>query len=461
MANNGGMMNVVRCDLKEYIVWKWRPQFNETSDDAGQRGNFVRWGSSLRVKDGEMAIFVYRGQGAEGHDNQDVIIGPYDGLIETANLPAISRIVGLAYNAGQGGPFQAEVYFINLQGNNQVLFGIPPFDVFDSRYPDLAVPVSVRGIITFNLTDYRSFIKLNRLTDFNMMDFKNQVKSAVTKYMKHIIIDIAGEKDMSVMRLESRILEINEMAHKFIAERFANDFGVNLKCLDIEAITLNKNSEGYRQLKGLTFGIASRTTQAQANASIRNMEQMQEWNSENARAVLAIQRGEMQRAQKLQTESAYMEAHALDQQAEVGKQFAAAMGQSGAMNAGGQMNPAGMMAGMMMGGAMGQQMSGMMNQMSQKANQGYQQAIQQPPKVPVLSYFVLVDGQQSGPHDAVALSQLMASGQLTPDTYVWKNGMANWDLAKNTEVNAMFPAPPPAPPTPPTPPVPPTPNQQS
>lgn len=454
-------MNVIRCDLKEYIVWKWRPQFIG-SDDPGQRANFIRWGSSIRVKDGEMAIFVYRGPENEAHDNQDIIIGPYDGTIESANLPVISKIIGLAYGGGQGGPFQAEVYFINLQGNNQILFGVPFFDVFDSRYPDLAVPVSVRGTITFNLTDYKTFIKLNRLIDFNLMDFKNQIRSAVTKYMKHVIINIAGDKGVSVIQLESKILEINEEAQRYISKRFSDDFGVNLKALDLEAVTIDKGSEGYRQLKGLTFGIASRTVQAQADANIRNLGEMQQWNSENVRATMAIQRGEMKRAQRLQTETTYLGAHSIDQQAEVGKQFASAMGNSGAMNVGGdgQMNPAGMMSGMMMGGAMGQQMAGMMNQMGQTVNQNYQQAMQRPPQVPQINYYVLINGNQSGPHNAAALSQLIATGQLTPDTYVWTTGMANWDIAKNTEVNNLFPVTPPTPPVPPTqtPPVPPVNN---
>ena len=454
MANNGGMMNIIRCDLKEYLVWKWCPQFID-SGDPGQRANFVRWGSSIRVKDGEMAVFVYRGSGSEGHDNQDFIMGPYDGTIETANLPVISNIVGLAYGGAQGGPFQAEVYFINLQGNNQIKFGTR-FDVFDSRYPDLAVPVKTRGTITFNLTDYQSFIKLNRLTDFSLWDFRNQTRSAVTKYMKHVIINMAGEKDMSVMRLESKILEINEAAQKYIAKRFVEDFGVNLKALDIEAFELEKESEGYNQLRGLTFGIVSRTTRAQADANIRNMEQMQEWNSENVRATMAIQRGEMQRAQRLQTETSYIGAHALNQQTEVGKEFASAMGKSGAMNVNnGQMNPAGMMTGMMVGGAMGQQMAGMMNQMGNTVNQSYQQANQTPPQIPQMNYYALIGGQQTGPHNALQLNQLIATGQLTPDTYVWKNGMANWDFAKNTEVNGLFPVVPPQPPTPPTPPTPP------
>lgn len=454
MSNNGGMMNVIRCDLKEYIVWKWRPQYVDPDDPTG-RENFVRWGSSLRIKDGEMAVFVYRKTGAENNDNQDFIMGPYDGTIESANLPVISKLVGLAYGGGQGGPFQAEIYFINLQGNNQILFGIPFFDVFDSRYPDLAVPVSARGTITFNLTDYKQFIKLNRLADFNMMDFKNQIRSALTKYMKHVIINMAGEKEMSVIRLESRILDINESAENYISKRFFEDFGVNLKALDVEAVTLNKESDGYQRLRGLTFGIVSRTTQAQAEANIKNLEEMQQYNSENVRATMAIQRGEMKRAQRLQTESNYMGAHALDQQTEVGIHFADAMGKNGNMNmgSGGQMNPAGMMTGMMVGGAMGQQMAGMMNNMGQLVNQGYQQTIQRPPQVPQLLYYVLIAGQQTGPHNTQMLNQLIANGQLTPETYVWKIGMPNWDFAKNTEVRALFPVVPPVPPVSPTPPT--------
>lgn len=447
MANNGGMMNVIRCDLKDYIVWKWKPQFDAPTSAPTQRANFIRWGSSLRIRDGEMAIFVYRGIGSDNHDNQDFIQGPYDGIIESANLPIISKIIGLAYGGGEGGPFQAEIYFINLKGNNQILFGIPYFDVFDSRYPDLAVPVSTRGTITFNLTDYKQFIKLNLLTNFNNLNFKEQIKSALSKYMKHVIINKAEEPGVSVMRLESRILDINESAEQYIRKRFAEDFGINLKGLDIEAITLKKDSEGYLQLKKLTIDIVDRTTMAQANANIQNLEDMQKFNSENVRATMAIQRGEMQRAQRLQTESNFIAAHALDQQTEVGMHFADAMGQGNAMNVGGGggVNPAGMMAGLMMGGAMGNQMAGMMNQMGQTATQNYQQMIQ-PPQMDVPNYYVFMDGRQSGPHDLSALMRFINSGQITPDTYVWTNGMPKWDCAKNTNLGRLFPSMPPPPP---------------
>ena len=57
-SSSGGMMNVIRCDEKEYLVWKWRPNNQELG--ASKRENGIRYGSSLRVKgwrDGCLCLF--------------------------------------------------------------------------------------------------------------------------------------------------------------------------------------------------------------------------------------------------------------------------------------------------------------------------------------------------------------------------------------------------------------------
>ena len=106
-GNSGGVMNVIRCDEPEYLIWKWRPEGQDVNTTS--RENAIRYGSSLRVKDGEMAVFVYRQQNGTC---QDFIMGPYDGTINTTNFPVLSSIVGLAF--GGESPFQAEIYYINL-----------------------------------------------------------------------------------------------------------------------------------------------------------------------------------------------------------------------------------------------------------------------------------------------------------------------------------------------------------
>ena len=433
--SEGGMMDVIRCDEQEYLVWKWRPSGEANTT---KKENSIRFGSSLRVKDGEMAVFVY--QQKDG-SMQDYIVGPYDQTIKTANFPILTNIVGAAF--GGASPFQAEIYFINLSGNIQVKFGIPYFDVFDPRFLDFAVPMAARGTITFNLTDYKSFIKLNRLINFELDDFNKQIKDAVTKYVKAVITNIPSEVGMPVLQMERKILEINDLIAAKLKERLETDFGVNMKGFDLASIDVDKESDGYAELRKVTAEQTTKTTVAQTDVSIKNMEDMQSINAGNMEETLRIQREEAQRAQKLQTETNFMGAHALNQQTDVLKTGAESLGQMGNMGGGGGMNPAGMMTGMMMGGAMGNQMAGMMNNMGQNMNQ--QQNT--PPPPPTIAYSVSVNGQTAGPFDLQQLQQMVSNGQLQQNTHVWKQGMGAWETAGNVqELSSLFAAAPPPPP---------------
>ena len=135
----GGMMDVIRCDEEEYLVWKWRPAGQDVN--STKKENAIRYGSTLHVKDGEMAVFVYKqGDGTQ----QDYIMGPYNDTIKTANFPVLTSLVGMAF--GGSSPFPAEVYFFNLQGNNKIKFAVPYFPVADPRFLDFAVPVAVRAV---------------------------------------------------------------------------------------------------------------------------------------------------------------------------------------------------------------------------------------------------------------------------------------------------------------------------
>jgi membrane protease subunit (stomatin/prohibitin family) len=228
----GGLMDVIRCDEQEYLVWKWKPS---GSANTTKKENAIRYGSSLRVKDGELAVFFYQ---QNNGTIQDFIIGPYDDTIKTANFPILTSIVGSAF--GGSSPFQAEIYFINLAGNNQIKFGIPYFDVFDPRFPDLGVPCAVRGNLTFNLTDYKSFIKLNRLREFDLEAFKNQIKDFFIRKAKSIVLNIPIDENIPVMQLERKIDDIGDLVKSKIKTALEEDFGINLKRIDISALELDK-----------------------------------------------------------------------------------------------------------------------------------------------------------------------------------------------------------------------------
>lgn len=450
---NGGFMDEIRCNEPSYLIWKWHPSGVQAG--TGNRENSIRWGSSLRVKDGEVAVFVYK---QKDGTMQDFIVGPFDQTIKTANFPVLASIVGLAYEGGT--PFQAEVYFINLARIIQVKFGVPFFDVYDPRFADFGVPVAVRGTVSFGIADYREFIKLHRLSTFNLDDFQKQIRDAVNRYVKDAVANAPAAHNIPVVQIESKTAQINDVVEYDLSERLKETFGVVVSGIDIGVIEIDKSSDGYRQLMSVTKDLAGATAKAEAEAKIKDIAAKQRIEAENYEETLRIQREESQYAQHKATQSANIGAFQVEKQTEVGVAGAEALGKMGANGAGsidlgsdggngGGMgfNPAAMMASMAVGGVVGQNIAGAMGTAMSGMNQPLRNDMT-PPPVPVVAYHIAVNGQAAGPFDMTTLTQMANTGQITTDSLVWKNGMAQWAKAGTVnELKSLFTVMPPIPPT--------------
>ena len=443
---NGGFMDEIRCDEPSYLIWKWHPKGSQGGDNT--RENSIRWGSSLRVKDGEVAVFVYK---QKDKTMQDYIVGPFDEILKTNNLPVLSSIVGLAYDGGT--PFQAEVYFINLAQIVQVKFAVPFFDVYDPRLEEFGVPTAVRGTITFKIKDYKEFIKLHRLVDFNLNDFQNQIRDVVIHYAKDTIANTPAENNIPLIQIETKISMINDKIEMDISERLQNDFGVAVSGVDIDAIELDKSSEGYKQLLSVTKDVTSATIKAETEAKLKNISDKQRIEMENYEETLRIQREEGQYAQHKQTQSNNLGAFQIEKQSEVGVAGANALGKMGENGAGsvdiggneGGFNPAAMMASMALGGAVGQNIAGTMNGIMNN-NVPNENNKKTPPPIPTTKYYVADKGQQTGPFDKETLKKMVEEGKLKKESLVWKEGMSDWtrvDLID--ELIDLFPNIPPIP----------------
>lgn len=433
-------MDVIRCDEPSYLIWKWRPAGSAPGKNS--RENAIRWGSSLRVREGSVAVLVYsRTDGLV----YDYIEGPADMVLETYNLPVLANLIGRLYDGGT--PFQAEVYFINLAELIQVNFGVPFFDVFDPRFQDFGVPVAIRGAINFKIADYREFIRLHRLDSFDMETFQRQIKAAVSKTVKSVAANAPAEYGIPVIQLERKIEQINTLVEEKLKERLYQDFGVAVSGVDIAAIEIDKGSDGYRQLKAVTQDISAAAVQAQAAVNIKDIQDMQRINAEHAQEVLRAQREEDQYARRIRTQSEHFATHQLNQQAAVGIAGAEALGRDGASGGmGGGINPAAMMAGMAVGGVIGRNMAGMVDGMMAGAV---------PPPVPsaAIEYHVAANGQPAGPYNVATLRQMAADGTISAESLVWKPGMQGWAPAGEIpELQGLFgkagAVPPPVPPVP-------------
>lgn len=336
----------------------------------------------------------------------------------------------------------------NLSKGSQVNFAIPYFDVFDPRLQDYGCPVSVHGAIVYSIEDIDLFHQLNKNEGYSDETFKNKLKGQVTKFVKGVVTNAPIDAQIPVVQLERKILEISELVQAKVMPQIERLFGITVRSLDITSIMIDKSSRGYRELRALTADLERERVMTQHDANISNFnlqnslnqdqlkmqsslnldamerqqelnlggqEQLQDMNLENQRETMRIQREEMQRASRLQTEQTFLGAHQANLNASVLNNAT-----DNGINAFHQQQPQ-MGAGMGMGAA--PQMPGM--QMKQPT--------------PQVSYMVGVNGQQAGPFDWNQLQQLVQQGQLTQQTYVWKQGMPNWAFAGQVqELQPLF-----------------------
>lgn len=347
----------------------------------------------------------------------------------------------------------------NLSKGSQLNFAIPYFDVFDPRLQDYGVPVSVHGAVVYAIEDMDLFHSVNRNEGYSDETFKNKLRGQLTKFIKSVVSNAPSDAQIPVVQIERKIFEISELIQQRVTPQVEKLFGITIRSLDITGINVDKESRGYRELKALTADLEKERMMAQHNAQISNFnlnndlqqdmlkkqselnldamgrkqeldlggqEELQRMNLENQRETMRIQREEMQRASRLQTEQTFMGAHQANLNAGVLNNAT-----DNGINAFRQQTIGGMNNMGQMGGA--PQMPG------QKGMGGAPQMPGMGAAIPQVQYFIGINGQQYGPCDWNKLQQLVQQGQLTQQSYVWKNGMAQWEFAGNVaELDPLF-----------------------
>ena len=436
--NEGGLMDAIRCDEKDFLIWKWRPAGQEAN--STRKENAIRTGSSISVRPGQAAVFLY--QQKEGE--YDIIKGPYNDIIKTENLPILSSIIGAAYAGGT--PFQAEVYYFNLAKNMEIPFTIPYFRIVpaEPEYKAYAIEVAIKGTLAFEVSSQKEYIKClfeawggNNTT---LAELEEKLKSLLTQEVKQIVANAAKDTGIFVMHFNSLIGEMGQYILARMQNKIAQRFGVLATDVTISDIRYDEESESYQKLKHITeeqahlFNLENEKTALlshqiqretmRTDADIRNMsaKRMTNMQLDHQEDMMTRMRDESQFAQRQQTmaaaqqanlmnqaaanranmaseaamhrsnlasESQFINAHQINVQADVMKTGLNNMGEMGAMNLGGgngHMNPAGMMTSMMMGtavaGQMGQMMGNMGNTINQSMQPQQQASAMTPPPMP-------------------------------------------------------------------------------
>ena len=296
--------------------------------------------------------------------------------LTTNNIPVLTSLRSWKYLLNS--PFKCEVYMVNTKTFTAQKWGTP--NVFYVRDQDFGrVSLRAFGTYSFKVADPGAFVQKvsGTKSNFRVSEIADELRSLIVNNL----ITAIGESKVSLLDLAANYKTLGDICLK------------------------NLNTSEY----GLQF------TQFLIN-SISLPEELQKKLDEGTGMNML---GDMNRYQQMSMADAM--------------KTAAANGGNG----GGGME--GMMGMMMMNNMMNQQQ--MMNQQMMNQGgyaQGYGQAT--PPPPPMMSqYYVYINGQQMGPFPIQMLQQMVAQGQMTGDTQVWKQGMANWAAANTVpELASLF-----------------------
>jgi len=369
-------------------------KYNGEPDDLVWKFPFdnLSIGAQLIVNQSQEAIFYKGGAACD-------VFGPGTHTLSANNIPILRKLINLPF--GGRTPFTAEVWYVNKIVRRNLKFGTPvAIDLLDPLY-NVSVPVRSFGEYGIQITDSSAFITqmvgtLHLTTTDDVID---QFKSFVIRKLSSCISKFVIQKEITVVKIGAYLDDISIFIRDAINEEFAT-YGIRITNFDVASINFDKEDPNVLKI-----------LDSQSEAAKRRME-----------------------------------GYTYQQE----RQFDIMESAAGNEGSAGQMMGAGMGLGMGVGvgSAFGQQMNNVAGIMNNQPTQQPQQTSPTPPPPPMpVSFHVLVNNAQQGPYDIVQLGQLVANGQLTSETYVWKAGMAQWDKAANCpEIRHLFGAVPPPPP---------------
>jgi membrane protease subunit (stomatin/prohibitin family) len=384
-----GLMDKLKGELVDIIEW-----FDDTRSTLAWRfpryQNEIKNGAELIVREGQQAVFVYRGQLAD-------TFGPGHYQLVTENLPILSTLQGWPH--GFRSPFRSEVYFINTRPVTDLRWGTPsPITVRD---PDFKmVQVRANGLCVLRIADPAIFLREVIGTDSTVTT--EEIAELLRRIITLAFSDMIMATGLGAIELQGRQVELSDKLRDFVQERVDDEFG-----LKIDSVTMN-------------ITLPEEITQAMTRGVARGLEQ----------GAYLDNVGPMDRLQQGAAAEAMVEA---------------------ARNPGGG---AGSLMGAGLGLALGQQMGNVMaggqQGYAQPQQQGHAPPQAGPPPLPQAQTFhAEINGQAVGPFTIDQLRQYVTAGQLNPNSNVWAPGTPNWVAAQTVPALAPLftpPAPPPLPP---------------
>ncbi|WGV16369.1 SPFH domain-containing protein [Fuscovulum ytuae] len=206
-------------DTRDTMVWRFE-----------RRGNAIKYGAKLTVREGQAAVFIHEGQLAD-------VFGPGLYMLETNNMPVMTTLQH--WDHGFNSPFKAEVYFISTTRFNDLKWGTK--NPIMARDPEFG-PVRLRAFGTYSMrvADPAKFMQEIVGTDgeFTADEISFQIRNIIVQEFSRVIAS-AG---IPVLDMAANTADLGKLVTTAIAPQ-VGEYGLTLPEFYIENISLPEEVE--------------------------------------------------------------------------------------------------------------------------------------------------------------------------------------------------------------------------
>ncbi|GAP71957.1 hypothetical protein SAMD00024442_20_46 [Candidatus Symbiothrix dinenymphae] len=342
--------------------------------------------AQLVVNQSQEAVFLKGGAVCD-------IFGPGTKTLSANNIPVLQKLINLPF--GGKTPFTAEVWYVSKTVRRNLKFGTShPIDLLDPLY-NVSVPVRSFGEYGIQVTDSSAFLTqmVGTLHLFTTEDIIEQFQSLIVRKLSTCISKFILQKEITVVKISAYLDDISNYVRDAINEEF-EQYGLRISNFDVASVNFDKADPNVKKI-----------LDSQSEASKRRMEG---YNYQQER------------------------------------QFDIMQGAAQNEGSAGQMMGAGM--GLGMGVGVGGVFGSQMGNIAGAVNQAQPTSVPPPPPTSTM-FHVMINNVQQGAYDIPAIQQMVQSGQIVRESYVWKTGMPQWAKAGDcAELQHLFASVPPPPP---------------
>ncbi len=222
----------------------------------------LRLGSQVIVREAQNAVFMRDGNALD-------VFGPGRHTITTANVPILTRLIGLAFNDRT--PFTAEVYYVSMREFPDRKWGTPqPILV---RNPGMGLGVALLqgfGTYSFQVKDAQQFVTqiVGAQGMYRMADIENRLRTMLLSKLQDLLGETGATK--SVAELIGLIEEIGAGVRAKAQDDFAA-LGLLLKTFYIGS--LKPSDKSAEELRAMGMLDMATYTQLQAADALRDAAQ--------------------------------------------------------------------------------------------------------------------------------------------------------------------------------------------